>query len=256
MSNIKYGESNIERGIAGQIATTEATNIKSVGASWDIYFGKAVAASKTHAGDFGKNFYRSKAVITFSADFTASTTVDLKVNGTAITTVTTVGTPATDMTAIVNAISTLIGITATYTGNDVTVTVDNALDNCIISDITLTGGTPPTSTVTYSTEDTFEGIAKFTHKVQSERAGNGEDFYEDKTMIGIVTKGVIWVEVTADVTYGEAVYVNTDFAGSQGSFTSLSTNNLLVAGARFRDTVTGGTLTTPKLAKIEINQPN
>lgn len=256
MSNIKYGASNIQKGIPGQVATTESTNIKSLSSTGDIYFGKAVASSKTHPGDFGKNFYRSKAVVAFSGSFTSGTAVDFKVNGTAITTVNTVGNNATDMQNIANAVSTLTGITATYSGNNLTVTVDNALDNCIIADITLVGGTPPTFTTTYSTVDTFEGISKFTHKVQSERAKPGEDFYEDKTVLGIITKGVIWVNVTADVEYGGDVYVNTDPAGAQGDFTSLSTGNVLVAGARFRDKVTGATLTAPKLAKIEINQPN
>ena len=254
MSIIKY-QNYLDVAQKGQVATLEDSNIKTRNANQAIKFGRAVVKGITGGVDV-KNIFKSKASLTFSADFVTGNTINLKVNGVAISQITFATSHAVTFSAVIAAIDSLSGISAVAgTGREILITVDNAISNITISDVVVAGGaSQATSTIVYSSVDIFEGIAALRHG-QPTTIG-GDDDYKTNDAVSVLTKGVIFVEVVATVAYGDAVYVYNDKSSesNQGQFTNNSSGNLAVSSARFVSSA-AGTTGSPALAKIEINQP-
>jgi len=250
----KY-QNYLDVGQKGQVATLEDSNIKTRNAEQAIEFGRAVVKGITGGVDV-KNIFKSKASLTFDADFVTGNTIDLNVNGVAISQVTFATSHAATFASLIAAIDALTGINAVAgTGREILITVDNAASNITISDVVVAGGASQAgSTTVYSSVDTFEGIAALRHG-QPTTIG-GDDKYQINDAVNVVTKGVIFVEVVATVAYGDSVYVYNDKSNesNQGQFTNASSGNLLVSSAKFVSAATG-TTASPALAKVEINQP-
>jgi len=106
--------------------------------------------------------------------------------------------------------------------------------------------------------ETFVGVALFTHRVQQgidESATGGEQYstgaaYADGDAVNVLRKGRAYVEVTANVSAGEVAYVDVTTSGEEGKFTNVSTDNLATGGV-FRTSADTG-----ELAIVEVNQPN
>ena len=245
----------LDIGQKGQIATLEDSNIKTRNAEQAIEFGKAIVKGTKSSVDV-KNIFKSKVSLTFDADFVTGNTINLKVNGVAISQVTFATLHVATFTSVIASIDALTGISAVAgTGREIIITVDNAISNITISDIVVAGGSSQAgSTTVYSSVDTFEGIAALRHG-QPATIG-GDDKYEINDAVNVLTKGVIYVEVVATVAYGNPVYVYNDKSNesNQGQFTNASSGNLIVSSAKFVSDATG-TLNNPTLAKVEINQP-
>lgn len=96
--------------------------------------------------------------------------------------------------------------------------------------------------------DNFAGIS--VKKMGIEQASNGDVEYADKEAVNVLKKGIIYALVTANVTYGEAAYVNIAIGAKIGQFTNVSTANLAVPTGIFRSTTSAD-----GIAKIEINIP-
>ena len=254
MPIIKY-QNDLSVGQVGQIATLENHNIKSRGAEQIIEFGRGVVKGAT-AGVTVKNIYKSKASLTFSADFVTSNTINLTVNTVAISQVIFDTDQATTFALVIASIDSLTGISAEAgTGREIIITVDNAISNITISNVVVaSGGSQATSTIVYTSLDAFEGISVLRHG-QPVQIG-GDDKYQVNDPVNILTKGVLYVQSVATVTYGDAVYIYNDKANTsnQGQFTNSSTGNLLVSSAKFVSSAIG-TTSTPALVKVEINQP-
>jgi hypothetical protein len=250
----KY-QNYLDVGQKGQVATLEDSNIKTRNAEQAIEFGRAVVKGITGGVDV-KNIFKSKASLTFDADFVTGNTIDLNVNGVAISQVTFATSHAATFAAVIAAIDALTGISAVAgTGREILITVDNAASNITISDVVVAGGASQAgSTTVYSSVDTFEGIAALRHG-QPTTIG-GDDKYQINDAVNVLTKGVIFVEVVATVAYGDSVYVYNDKSNesNQGQFTNASSGNLAVSSAKFVSAATG-TTGSPALAKVEINQP-
>ena len=250
----KY-QNYLDVGQKGQVATLEDSNIKTRNAEQAIEFGRAVVKGITGGVDV-KNIFKSKASLTFDADFVTGNTIDLNVNGVAISQVTFATSHAATFAAVIAAIDALTGISAVAgTGREILITVDNAASNITISDVVVAGGASQAgSTTVYSSVDTFEGIAALRHG-QPTTIG-GDDKYQINDAVNVLTKGVIFVEVVATVAYGDSVYVYNDNSNesNQGQFTNASSGNLAVSSAKFVSAATG-TTGSPALAKVEINQP-
>ena len=250
----KY-QNYLDVGQKGQVATLEDSNIKTRNAEQAIEFGRAVVKGITPGVDV-KNIFKSKASLTFDADFVTGNTIDLNVNGVAISQVTFATSHAATFAAVIAAIDALTGISAVAgTGREILITVDNAASNITISDVVVAGGASQAgSTTFYSSVDTFEGIAALRHG-QPTTIG-GDDKYQINDAVNVLTKGVIFVEVVATVAYGDSVYVYNDKSNesNQGQFTNASSGNLAVSSAKFVSAATG-TTGSPALAKVEINQP-
>jgi hypothetical protein len=252
----KY-QNELDVGAVGQIATLEGRNIKTRNAEQVMSFGRAVMQG-TNKGVDGKNVFVSKAVLTFDADFVTGNTIDLDVNGTSITQVPFDTDQATTLANLISAIDALTGISAVAGSGarDIDITVDDALENITVDNVIVASGASQAgSSVVYNSVDIFEGIAALRHN-QPKIVG-GDDQYEINDPINVLTKGVIYVEVVATVAYGDSVYVYNDKANStnQGQFTNNSSgNNIVVSSAKFVSAAVG-TIGTPALAKVEINQP-
>jgi len=250
----KY-QNYLDVGQKGQVATLEDSNIKTRNAEQAIEFGRAVVKGITPGVDV-KNIFKSKASLTFDADFVTGNTIDLNVNGVAISQVTFATSHAATFAAVIAAIDALTGISdVAGTGREILITVDNAASNITISDVVVAGGASQAgSTTVYSSVDTFEGIAALRHG-QPTTIG-GDDKYQINDAVNVLTKGVIFVEVVATVAYGDSVYVYNDKSNesNQGQFTNASSGNLAVSSAKFVSAATG-TTGSPALAKVEINQP-
>jgi len=250
----KY-QNYLDVGQKGQVATLEDSNIKTRNAEQAIEFGRAVVKGITGGVDV-KNIFKSKASLTFDADFVTGNTIDLNVNDVAISQVTFATSHAATFAAVIAAIDALTGISAVAgTGREILITVDNAASNITISDVVVAGGASQAgSTTVYSSVDTFEGIAALRHG-QPTTIG-GDDKYQINDAVNVLTKGVIFVEVVATVAYGDSVYVYNDKSNesNQGQFTNSSSGNLAVSSAKFVSAA-NGTTSSPALAKVEINQP-
>lgn len=250
----KY-QNYLDVGQKGQVATLEDSNIKTRNAKQAIEFGRAVVKGITGGVDV-KNIFKSKASLTFDADFVSGNIINLNVNGIATSQVTFATSHAATLATLIAAIDALTGISAEVgTGREILITVDNAASNISISDVVVAGGASQAgSTIVYSSVDTFEGIAALRHG-QPVTIG-GDDKYQINDAVNLLTKGIIFVEVVATVAYGDSVYVYNDKSNesNQGQFTNASSGNLAVSSAKFVSAATG-TTGSPALAKVEINQP-
>jgi hypothetical protein len=230
-------------------------NIKTRCAEQQIKFGRAVFVG-SNPGSGVKNAFKSKASVTYSADFIASNSIPMAINGVAITPIVYATSHAATFTALIAAIDALDGVSAVAgAGREIIISVDNATSNITISDSSVSGGSSqPTLTIAYSSSDLFEGIAVLRHGQPT--VNGGDDKYEIDDVVNVLTKGDIWIEAVASVNYGDSVYIYNDKSNpsNQGQFTNSSSGNILVSGAKFVSAASGST-NSPALARIEINQP-
>lgn len=241
--------------ISGQVATLEDKTIKTRVAIQSIEFGSAVVAG-ANAGTEVKNIKKSKASITYSADFVASNSIPMTVNGASITPVVYASSHSATFSALISAINALDGVSAVAgTGREILITIDGALENITLSSYDVSGGaSQPTTTISYSSVDSFEGVAVVRHG--QPLVINGDDKYNLNDAVNVLTKGVVWVKTVASVAYGDSVYVYNDKSNpsNQGQFTNSSSGNLAVSGAKFASSASGST-SSPALVKIEFNLP-
>ena len=250
----KY-ENELGVAVNGQIANLQDSVIKSRNAEQAIGFGKAVVKGITGGVDV-KNIYKSKVSVTYSADFVASNSIPMTVNGVAITPVVYATSHAATFAALIATIDALPGISCVAgTGREIIITVDNAASNIAVSDYAVTGGaSQPTLTIAYTSVDVFEGVSVLRHGQPA--TNDGDDKYGINDVVNVITRGCIWVYVVATVAYGDDAYIYNDKANpsNQGQFTNSSSGNLVVSSGKFRSAAVG-TTGTPVLALLELNLP-
>lgn len=247
----KYNN-NLDIAVAGQISNLQDRVVKTRNALQNIEFGRGVVIGTAKGTDV-KNIFKSASSLTYSADFIASNSTIVTVNGVATAAVVYATSHAATFAAVIAAIDALSGVSAVAgTGREILITVDNALNNITVSSVTTGGASQPSTTITYSSSDVFEGVAVLRHG-QPQTIG-GDDKYLINNALNLITRGVIWVEVVATVAYGEDAYVYNDKANplNQGQFTNASSGNLAVPTGKFRSAAVG-TISTPALAQLELN---
>jgi len=240
---------NMSEAYEGLIATLEATNVKSGAAEGDVEFGFGVV-NGTDDEKQVKLPHSEVATIVFDADFVTSNTIDLDVNTVSITQVDFDTDHDTTAANLVIAIAALSGVTCELDSGDVNnrtfivkaINTDIAIANVVVA----AGASQAGSTVTYSNDEIFRGIAIHTHKMANKT--NSTANYADKEAVGYLTKGVIWVPTTVAVNNDEAVYVIIT-GDDRGKFTN-SSSGTKATGGLFRKTVAAA-----GISKVELNLP-
>jgi hypothetical protein len=213
-------------------------------------------------GDVGANTTRlpttSKSVLLFDADFVASNTIDLDVNGVSIAQVTYATSHDNTADLLVAAIDALDGIACVLDSDDannrtfiVTSTSDVAV--VITSVVVAAGASQAGSTVTTNTNDKFRGVALQTHTLVQDE--NGLTQYVVNDVVSDIEQGGVAVWVEEAVTEKDPVYLRFEVNGAStavGYFrTDADTNKaMLLDGVQFKSRTTGA-----GLVKLNLNLP-
>lgn len=252
---IKY-LNELEVGQVGQIATTENTNVKSRIADNVIEFGRAVFTGlEPGVSVKPTTFFKATVIYNSVPAFASGNKINMVINGNPMAEVTFDISDSNTQTLIGNAINAMANLKATVKTNELIIETEDQ-SSLFITGLEITGGASQTGfTIGYEALGDFEGISVLRHHAPIQIGG--DDKYQDEDMVSVLTKGVIYVKVIADVFYGDAVHISKDQNNreSAGMFTnSLEQHSLGIDGARYMSTVTA-TPQDPALAKIEINQP-
>lgn len=242
MSQTAY---NLSQGefFAGMKADSRFDEVESFAAEETIPFGAGVAAE---AGNVKTVRVPNKDVATlvFDADFVASNTIDLDVNGVSISQVTFATDHDTTAGLLVAAIAALTGVTCELDSGDAnnrTFIIEAENTTIVVDNVVVAGGASQAgSTVTYAADDVFRGIALSTHK---EAEANGDVQYNQYDAVSVLRKGVAVVNASKAVTADSIAYLIPD---GTGTFTDASTGN--IQAGRFRSTVAAA-----GLVKVEVN---
>ena len=118
-------------------------------------------------------------------------------------------------------------------------------------------GTDPAKQVAVASADgeSLAGVSVFTHRQEQgidQSASMGAQYstgaeYRDKDTVNVLRRGLVWVEVTAEVAAGDDAFVDVTSEGEEGKFTNVDTDNL-ASGGVFRTGADVG-----ELAVVEIN---
>ena len=243
----------------GQIADGSHRDIISRVAEQIIEFGRGLVRG-TNKGVQVKNITNSQATIQFDADFVTSNTIDLKVDGVAISQVTFSSDHDTTAGLVRDAIDALTGISAILDPADANnrtfiVTLDSELANIAVTDVIVAAGAGQAgSVVTVTTIDNLEGVAVLRHNQPA--LIEGDDNFQILDQVGVMGRGSIIVEAIATVAYGDDVYINSAIItdDAQGKFTNVAADNLKIKSGVFVESVVG-TPAAPALVKIKLNEP-
>jgi hypothetical protein len=188
------------------------------------------------SGDAEKVFQYvlDKSVLTFSADFVASNSIAVSVDGTAITPVVFDTNHATTFAAVVAAINGLANVTATAgAGRSINISMDDHSAITVVAAVTL-GASQATSSQVLSCTGSVFGVFPRVQKV------GGQFNQYDNTPI--VREGEMWV-MTADAVVANATAY---LVAASGVFTDDSSGNV-TTGYVFRTATSGAAL-----ARVEI----
>jgi len=241
MSQNSYN-ADLAPSFAGMKADSRFDLVESLMAVGTINFGRglAIEAGNTTQVTIPKN---DNAKLVFDADFVLDNKINGKVNGEAWTEVDWDTDHDTTAAALVSAIGALSGVTCELDSADVnnrTFLIETDGVAITLSDVAVTGGASQAgSTVTYSADDVFRGIAL--------HENNENGYYSDTEPVSVLRQGAVWVDTGVAVTADDDAYI--DLSGNIGKFTNVSTNNL-ATGGKFRSTTAGA-----GLAIVEINLP-
>lgn len=225
---------NIDSFVAGLETRTNNIGISKVGAE-DINFGEAVVGYK---GD--KKLYKFRidgGKLVMSADFVASNSIVVMVNGVATTAVVYATSHANTATLVMNAIKALVGVECVLNSSDSTnrtYLIRTKGATAVVSVAVTLGASQATGTFTGSAASFLRGIASF----QQIEGGK----YASKTVVDAVERGGIAVPVAGAISCNMPAYLNTS-----GVF---ATSGTAVSGAMFDSNTTGA-----GLAELVLNGP-
>lgn len=235
--NLEMGEA-----YAGMKADSRFDTVESKQALGAIPFGYPVGAEAGNVNQVS-TFAKDNCSLLYDADFVASNSIAVTVNGVAITPVVFLTDQATTLALLIAAINALPGVTA-IAGGARTVLIEMDSGVAITVSTVVTGGvSQATGTPTYTSDNLFRGIALHIHKAPV----NGLARYENTESVSVLRQGVAWSEVSVAVTADQDAYV--DIAAATAKFTNVSSGNL-ATGGKFRSTTAGA-----GIAKVEINLP-
>jgi hypothetical protein len=236
-------------GFEGLLADARENTIESYAAVGAVPFGYGVVGD-TGSDDKVTLPSNDVATIVWDADFVASNSIVVTVNGEATSGIAFDTDQATTIEAVraaVEALSTVKSATRTDTGgDDRTLRIETVEDTEITVTEAVTGGAGQADgTITESTDNAFRGIAVHSHREPS--AQNVAQF-DDEDSVSTLTKGLIWVPVTVAVAADDDAYV-IGSGSDAGKFTNVSSNNV-ATGGKFKSSTSGA-----GIAKVVINLP-
>lgn len=239
-----YGMLDAEKAMAGLLYGVNPKTIVSIPAKEEINFGKAVFLNGAKDSLLNGK-HNNKATVDLSAYTTASKVIKLTING-VDTSVTTSGTIATDVAALVSDINDDVPNVTAVAGTSgdagkifLTSDDDSELDITLIYD-----GTDATSSkVTETSDAVYAGVSVFHQNAFLTSRG----VYIPTEAVNVMEKGYIWVVLASGVTPSieASAYVTAD-----GTFTTESSGNTLVG--KFKSGKENGT-GTEKLALVSLD---
>ncbi len=255
MSQTSYSR-NMTAGMMGLIADSEFTYKESPVAIENILFGLGCSYGDATEGT-ARLPKPTLSTILFDADFVASNTIDLDVNGTSIAQVTYATSHDNTADLLAAAIDALEGVNCELDSTDTNnrtflVTTDDAA--ALVTSVTVAAGsTQAGSTVTAGTDDKFLGVAVQSHT--EEQQSDGTVQYDANDCFPCIRKGKVWVYVEEAVDERSPVYLRHTANGATkipGYFRTDadSAKAFLVQNANFRKRTSGAGLTI-----LEINKP-
>lgn len=205
-------------------------------------------------------YHNNRAKVAFDADFVASNSIVITVDGTAVTAVVYATSHAATMTALLAQIEAdITGATCTLDSTDVNgrtffIEIQDDGDR-VVSEAITGGGSQATGTITYDTTMIFQGFALFTQKespVKYDLDGNVIDAaaakYAYKDSINVMVNGWIYVVTAAAVEANAAAYVVATGA-NEGKCDDLSTSNVALSGVMFDETVSAAGIALVRVNK-------
>lgn len=218
-----------------------------------IYFGRGVTQGAE--GNAARLPNRNVGYIDFSGDLVTSNTINLKVNGVAMSQVTFASNHNTTMAAIATAIEAIANTNYVATVSAARqIKVVNPDGDVLFADIVVAAGSSQaTGTASYTSSEVFLGIARL--DASKEQNTSGVASYAAEDAVSVASKGAFYVYTEETVVPGDPVYMRT-YAGSAtelvGQFrkTVDSGDAVLVSNARW---IEGGS--ADGVAVLEINLP-
>lgn len=198
--------------------------------------------------------------LVFDADLVTSNTIDMDVNGVAITQVTfatdhdtTMGLIATELETFDDVLSAVLDPLDTN-NRTLIVTTNDGEDLLIDSIVVAAGGSQAGGTFTQGTHDTLEGLALATHAKEQARV-TGIVQYAISDTVNTLRQGAAYVYVEEAVTSDDPVYCRFLANGTgkdPGQFRKDSDSGkaLLVSDVKFKSTTSAA-----GIAVLEINKP-
>lgn len=176
-----------------------------------IYFGRGVTQGA--AGNAARLPNRNVGYIDFSADLVTSNTINLKVNGVAISQVTFASNHATTMAAIATAIEAIANTdyVATVSAARQLKIVNPDGDVAITNIVVAAGASQATGTDTYTSDEPFLGIARLDATIEQSTSGVAN--YAANDAVSVASKGAFYVYTEETVVPGDPVYMRV-YAGS------------------------------------------
>jgi hypothetical protein len=240
---------NIDTAIAGLKAdNNDVTRVisRAIQDSGGISFGASVWG---YLGEEDKcyGFYLDTAKIVFDADFVASNSIVITVDGTAADAVSFDTDHDTTMDALITELTGEgwdASLDATDTDNR-TIYIRKSKGSAVgtVSEAVTGGGSQPTGTITYETSQVFLGVAMYTAK-NVDSSGTGK--YEQYDSVSIVNRGTIWATITGTVNAEDDAYIET----TNGTFDDTAG---LTVSCKFKSNDYDNPTTSDKLAIIECN---
>lgn len=194
-----------------------------------IVYGVAVMG---RLGDNKVDAYRLDGKLVFDADFVASNSIVITVNGTAVTAVVFDTDQATTMTALKAQIEAdIAGASVALTdvaGDNRTLVVSIPGSDVVLTEAVTGGDSQATGTATQENNQVFVGVS-----LRTQKEYNGENYYSVNEAVNIMKEGWITVEAAEAVNENGVVYIKTSGA-DKGKFGASGTE---VVGAKFRETL-------------------
>lgn len=198
-------------GLPGMKADMGADRTLTYYAEETIYFGRGV--SQGAEGNAARLPNRNVGYIDFSGDLVTSNTINLLVNGVAISQVTFASTHAATMAAIATAIEAIADTDYVATVNAARqLKIVNPEGDVLISGIVVAlGAGQATGTATYTGNEAFLGIARLDATKEQDTSGVANYAAEDA--VSVASKGAFYVYTEETVIPGDPVYMRV-YAGS------------------------------------------
>jgi hypothetical protein len=206
-------------------------------------------------------YHDNVGVILFDADFVASNSIVITVDGTAVTAVVYATSHDNTMDLLKAQIEAdIAGATVTLTdatnNRELTITIEDGVDRVVAEAVT-GGASQPTGAITYSSSMIFEGFSRFEQQGQAqisdmESPANvvvaGTSQLEKGDAMAAMIHGDITVVVADAVQSKSQAYVVKD-GSTQGQVTDEATNNVILPGATIMETTSAA-----GLADVRINK--
>jgi hypothetical protein len=204
-------------------------------------------------------FHNNVGVILFDADFVASNSIVITVDGTAVTAVPFNTSHTQTMTDLKEQIQAdIAGATVTLTdatnNRELTITIEDDAERVVAEAVT-GGASQPSGTISYSSSQVFLGLTLKTDKgdaVRTDLNGNvlsaSTAYYALTETANVAIDAIMTIVTGSAVTSEKQAYVVATGA-EQGKITDVSTSNTILAGVFIKETVASA-----GLADVRINK--